>query len=908
MPTRRTAAVFGAGLAALPWRLVLLAAGLSSIGLTAVKTVRAGAVSQLGSALIVAGFAVLAVALVAAIRRRTSGKRDSVGRLDALVLTCGIAVPSWAYLLSSRLSEVRGAGWPDFAYPVSAFCCLALVIRLLTAVIRPEAIGRIRLGLLGAASLLGPLALLSGTVDVRDRFAIAGLSALTFLLVLIRMAGVLASNRLALARERALRAAAAALVSAVDFEAVAAAVRTGVGQLLPADTPHGVVLAMAVSDTEPQSSAAMARADVDRVTGTVARLVATRDIDWVIGVRLTRFAMTLRCPMVLPDRRNGDPLIAVLHIGAPPEQLARLRHLVEVLAAQAALALERIELGREMVRRDSETYFRTLVQNTADVILIVDGLDRIRYASPSATEVLATDPTDARVYEVIESDDRDRLAEMLNAVRAGESVPPGTDLRALGANRPEVLLEVHCRDLRADKTVAGLVVTMRDVTERRQLERELKRQAFHDSMTGLANRVLYADRLQHALARGARDGSVVGVLFIDLDDFKGVNDTLGHSVGDQLLIAVAQRITGALRADDTAARLGGDEFAALIENVRDPGAVEEAAARILAALAPPVRIGAHEVRAGASIGITTTPEGHDADELLRQADLALYVAKSAGKNQWRRYQAHLHSAMVERLELRSALDHAVNQGHFVLQYQPIVELATDELVGFEALVRWSHPTQGVIAPAGFIEVAEESGLIVPIGRWVLDQALRTVAQWRRIMPRTRGPYVSVNVSARQLRGPGFVEQVRTALTYAQVPPAALMVEVSEALLGADHEAMWSELAILRELGVQIAIGDLGAGSPSLSALRQRPVDVVKIDKLAVDAIMTSPEQLAEVNRMVELADSLDLSVIAAGIESSMHRDLLLAMGCRFGQGYFYSSPVDGAEALSQLTSRQPLAA
>ena len=498
---------------------------------------------------------------------------------------------------------------------------------------------------------------------------------------------------------------------------------------------------MAVAQTgQPIAGPAAAQAAQDRASGTAARLVPTRDVDWAVAVRLTQFNTVLRCPMVLQDRPTGDPLVGVLHVGGPTWALLGLQQSLEVLATQVALAMERIALSEEVTRRNSETYFRTLVLNTSDVILIVDEEDRVRYASPSATPVLGGDPVG--VPPATTSSTRWTGAGWPTCwPRSAPARAPSTgmDFRALDRRRTEVTLEMHCRDLRADQSVAGLVITMRDVTERRRLERELTHQAFHDSLTGLANRVLFADRLEHALARGARDGSVVGVLFIDLDDFKIVNDTLGHAVGDQLLIAVADRIAGALRADDTAARLGGDEFAALVENVQDPGAVEETATRILAALAEPIMVDGEALQAVASIGITTTPEADTAAELLRQADLALYVAKGAGKDQWRRYQAHLHGAMVERLELRSALDHAVNEGHFLLQYQPIVDLATDEAVGFEALVRWHHPQRGVIAPDQFIEVAEESGLIVPMGRWVLDQALHTVAQWRRILPPGRQP-------------------------------------------------------------------------------------------------------------------------------------------------------------------------
>jgi diguanylate cyclase (GGDEF)-like protein len=395
---------------------------------------------------------------------------------------------------------------------------------------------------------------------------------------------------------------------------------------------------------------------------------------------------------------------------------------------------------------------------------------------------------------------------------------------------------------------------------------------------------------------------VVGVLFIDLDDFKIVNDTLGHAVGDQLLVAVAERISGALRADDTAARLGGDEFAALIENIHDPAAVEETAARILAALAEPVIIDDETLYAVASIGITTTPEANTAAELLRQADLALYVAKGAGKNRWRRYQSHLHGSMVERLELRSALDHAVNEGHFLLQYQPIVDLATDTAVGFEALVRWHHPTRGVIAPDQFIEVAEESGLIVPMGRWVLDQALHTVAQWHRLLPRSRRPYVSVNVSVRQFRQNGFVDQVRAALDHAGVPPEALMLEITETLLMGDEEEIWADLAVLQELGVRIAIDDFGTGYSSLGYLRQRPIDVLKIDKTFIDDMVDNAQQHALVSGIISLAHTLNLTVVAEGIETARHREMLARLGCPLGQGYLYSSPMGSTEALSWMAT------
>ena len=842
-----------------------------------------------------------------------SGRLPAAGWLGAGVLALLLSdVGGNLVALSDDLAFLATLG----RIPLYAAVGLAALSPSMAALTRPVAsepaeLGRLRLALLALASLVAPAVLVlrvGAGGAMPDLNVVAALSACTFLLVLARMAGIMASHRQALARERGLREASAALVSASDSDGVADAVRTAVAQLLPADVPHRVVLAMAFTEPEPVSAEAAAQSDLDRASGTAARLVATREVDWAVAVRLTQFNMVLRCPLVLRDRPTGDPLVGVLHVGGPTWALLGLRRAIEVLATQVALALERIALSQEVTRRNSEAYFRTLVQNTSDVILIVDEQERVRYASPSAGHVLGGDPVGTSLPDLIHPGDRLRLADVLAGVRGGEGAREGLDFRAVGRRRTEVMVEMHCRDLRADQTVAGLVVTLRDVTERRQLERELTHQAFHDSLTGLANRVLFADRLQHALARGARDGSVVGVLFIDLDDFKIVNDTLGHATGDQLLIAVGERIACALRADDTAARIGGDEFAALVENVQDPGAVEETASRILAALAEPIIVDGAPLQAVASIGITTTPEADTADALLRQADLALYVAKGAGKNQWRRYQSHLHSAMVERLELRSALDHAVNEGHFLLQYQPIVDLGTDEAVGFEALVRWHHPQRGVIAPDEFIEVAEESGLIVPMGRWVLDQALHTVAQWRRILPRTRQPYVTVNVSVRQFRQSGFVEQVKASLEYAGVPPQALVLEITETLLMGDDEQIWADLAMLQEFGVRIAIDDFGTGYSSLSYLRQRPIDILKIDKTFIDDMVGSEQQLALVAGIISLARALNLTVVAEGIEDATHRVILAQLGCPLGQGYYYSAPLDATEALAWLRDPLPLAA
>jgi diguanylate cyclase (GGDEF)-like protein len=416
--------------------------------------------------------------------------------------------------------------------------------------------------------------------------------------------------------------------------------------------------------------------------------------------------------------------------------------------------------------------------------------------------------------------------------------------------------------------------------------------------------VLFQDRIGHAIANCSAAG-VVGVLFIDLDDFKEVNDTMGHAVGDDLLVAVADRLDGVLRPQDTAARLGGDEFAALIDDARDPAVVELVADRVVRALAEPFVLSDGTVVSGAaSVGVATTVDTASDVDLLRQADLALYVAKSSGKAQWRRYHPGLQEAMRNRLELRNALDQAVQEDAFTLFFQPIVRLDSGQPVGFEALVRWRHPIKGLVSPGHFIEVAEETGLILPIGAWVLEQALRAVSQWQGTLSLHERPYVSVNVSARQFREPGFVDRVRATLARTGAEPTSVVLEITESLLLRNDDQIWSDLSALRSMGIRIAIDDFGTGYSALSYLRQFPIDVLKIDKSFIDDMTDSPQQHAVVDAIVRLAETLDLLVIAEGIETARHGELLAEMGCPLGQGYPYSWPLPFAEVSKWLEAAQ----
>nr|BFE71479.1 hypothetical protein GCM10020092_047800 [Actinoplanes digitatis] len=425
--------------------------------------------------------------------------------------------------------------------------------------------------------------------------------------------------------------------------------------------------------------------------------------------------------------------------------------------------------------------------------------------------------------------------------------------------------------------------------------------------------MLFRDRLEQSFVRSEQDAAKIGVLFIDLDDFKGVNDTLGHAVGDQLLIAIGERITNAIGASNMAARMGGDEFAILIEDATDPAAAEEVAERIVLALSEPVEVsdglgGTHLLGGAGSVGVATSHEAASPTELLRHADLALYLAKGVGKATWRRYRNELHTEMVERLALRTSLLEAIDDEQFVLQYQPIVDVSTREVVGVESLLRWQHPERGSLGPAHFIELAEESGAVVSIGAWVLREALQQFASWRAADPDLPLRYVSVNVSPRQFRQPGFVDQVRRALDDAGARPEWLLLEITESLVLHDADQVWADLKELRALGVRIAIDDFGTGYSSLSYLRHMPVDVLKIDKSFIDDILASRQQRALVDAIVTLAHNLDLTVVAEGIEDGAQRELLDLMGCPYGQGYLFSAPLWPSEIPTLLGRTTAVAA
>jgi diguanylate cyclase (GGDEF)-like protein len=424
-----------------------------------------------------------------------------------------------------------------------------------------------------------------------------------------------------------------------------------------------------------------------------------------------------------------------------------------------------------------------------------------------------------------------------------------------------------------------------------ELEGQLKHQAFHDSLTGLANRALFTDRVEHALAH-RRMGSTA-VLFIDIDDFKTINDSLGHEAGDSLLVSVAERVQVCLRPADTPARLGGDEFAILLEEMSEPEDALRIADRIIDSMRSPFILQGKEIFVHVSIGIAVTEDGRgEASDLLRNADVAMYRAKSQGKGRYEMFQPDMHEAALARLRLKGELQRAVDQDEFGLLYQPLVDVESGTIVGAEALVRWKHPEHGLVSPDGFIALAEETGLILPMGTWVLQRACHQARAWQLRSDDARDLVINVNLSARQLQNPDLVDEVAVVLRSSGLAPQSLTLEITESVLMSDTEAAISQLQALKKLGVQLALDDFGTGYSSLSYLRQFPIDILKVAKPFVDSLLKGVEDAALAHAIVKMGKTLGLETIAEGVELGDQWTHLKRLGCDLAQGFYFSAPVD----------------
>jgi len=589
-----------------------------------------------------------------------------------------------------------------------------------------------------------------------------------------------------------------------------------------------------------------------------------------------------------------------------------------VVIRQMAAVRENVRLLSEQAKRENEARFEALVQHSSDVITIVDPDTVIRYTSPTVLQIFGYQPSEIegkRLAELVHPDDVPRTLSFFMSVLPPGAVTTPAEWRMRHADGSWRDVEVIGTNLLDQPTVRGIVLNTRDISERRALQAELTHQAFHDTLTGLANRALFLDRVTHALALARRHSRTIAVIFLDLDNFKTVNDSLGHAQGDMLLIHTSERMQTAVRTADTIARFGGDEFAILIEDASDNDAAMTVVERVLELMRHPFHLEGKEVFASASIGIAIAEPNHTASDLLRNADMAMYIAKQSGKGQYRRYEARMHTEAMERLELESDLRHAIEREEFTLRYQPIVALNTGEIAGVEALVRWNHPTRGMLSPLTFIPLAEETGLIVPLGRWVVREACKQAVGWQHLRPKGRPLTLTINISGHQLQGEHVVDDVRRALSDSGLDPRQLVLEITESVLMQQSETILERLHALKSLGVRLAIDDFGTGYSSLGYLQRFPIDILKIDKSFVDDVGRGDTESALARAVIALGETLQLQTIAEGIELKQQLSGLQDLGCELGQGFFFDKPIDPAEielalrnAYAPLVGRQGVAA
>lgn len=554
------------------------------------------------------------------------------------------------------------------------------------------------------------------------------------------------------------------------------------------------------------------------------------------------------------------------------------------------------------LQRNTAARFSAMIRSSSDLTTVISADGQIRYQSPSSLVLLGERPDDllgTSFPALVHPDDM----QLWNQALARSKMVPGAEiteiLRLGGSEGSYISVETRITNLLDNPVVTGIVLNGRDVTDHQRLENELRHQAFHDSLTGLANRALFEDRLGNAITRLLRTRGTVGVLFLDIDDFKAINDGRGHRVGDQLLQAVSHRLVETVRAGDTLARIGGDEFAVIVEAV-DAAGVRETADRILAALQPPVPIGAGETCVRVSIGVVTTNSGeHAAQELLRDADVAMYAAKNAGKGRIEVFHPGLHAEVISRLQLEVDLGRAVDNDQLAVLYQPVVDLSSGTAMGIEALMRWDHPIRGRVMPGEFIPVAESTGLIVGMGQWLLSHACQDI---KRIQEMTgRGDlHLSVNLSIRQLEDPGIVEHVRTALADSGMDPSLLTLEITESVFMSDRARSLDVLEQLKALGVRLSIDDFGTGFSSLGYLNQLPVDELKIDRSFVVAASSaeSDDGGTLVHTIVRLAKDFGLDTVAEGIETEFQLSLVRDAGCRSAQGFLFARPLELVQLLA----------
>ena len=543
----------------------------------------------------------------------------------------------------------------------------------------------------------------------------------------------------------------------------------------------------------------------------------------------------------------------------------------------------------ERQRRDSQR-LQAMFQHATDAVLVVDECHVVRFATPSFNALLGYDADRAGGqdgFAVVHPSDAEGYRRLFAFVTAAAGRSARYEFRAQHREGGFRWIEATVTNLLDEPHVAGVVINARDISARKAAEKALAHQAFHDELTGLPNRALLADRLIQALAAGARTGRGVGVFFIDLDRFKNVNDSLGHTAGDELLVAIAQRLGECTRPEDTVARIGGDEFVIIAPGAGTIERAVDVATRVASCFEPPVPLGGTSVFTSASIGIVLAERGDDPERVLADADIAMYRAKETGRGRYELFDETLRTRMRELLDLEKHLRAGIERHEFRTYYQPVVDLADESVQGVEALVRWAHPQRGLLSPDQFIPVAEESGLIVGIGRLVLLDACHAVVRHGR---RGNPIDLAVNVSPRELDEATFIPQVASALEVSGLDPCRLVVEITESAAINDMEGLAKSLGQLKDMGVRVAMDDFGTGFSSLSHLSQLPVDIVKIDRSFVSMLDQGFAEAEIVGAICSLGRAMGLHVIAEGVETPAQRERLRELGCHSAQGYLFGRP------------------
>ena len=911
---------------------------------------------SLGDGAYIAVYPALVTGLVLLVSSRRRSGGDSGRLIDSLILTVGLTLPSWVALIApyvhdGTLSVVAKA--VSVAYPVADVLLLAAAIPLAldagrreasfylmsssillllvtdfvygvltlhgsyhhqlwldlgwlgfyllwgaaalhpsmarmeqAGVTRETVLTRFRLALLTVVSLIAPAFELAHDLQRGDydMAVVTAASATLYGLVVLRMAGLVRQQERSLERERTLSSAGARLVGTTGRDEIEEVAVTAARALAGSGSVALVADRRVLPEPDADADEAVLRLD----PATRAALLREGADEDVLALDMAA-------------RSGAD---SVLLVAGRTVTNASVQAALRALATQIALALESAALSEEVHRRRSEARFGSLVQHSSDLITVLGPDGRVNYQSPSIERVLGYEPDEivgTLFSDLIEVGDRSRLLHLVEAAVAGA----GDVLQAIectlvhkdGGTRQFEILMTNLLD---EEHVGGIVLNARDVSERKAFEAQLTHQAFHDAVTGLANRALFAERVRHAIIRSRREGRGCSVLFLDLDDFKEINDSLGHAAGDEVLIEVARRLDSSIRGADTAARFGGDEFAILLEDIESSQEAADTAERVLEALSVPLRAGHKELALRCSLGISVLDPETDAgaDEMIRDADAAMYIAKRDGKGGYRLFEPEMHEGVLARLELRTDLQRAITTGQLELYYQPVVRLEDGSIAGVEALLRWNHPERGLVPPDQFIPIAEETGLIVPIGRWVLREGCRHAQRVLATMP-GETPSIAINLSLKQIHQSDIVADVRDALAESGLDPARLTLEITETVLMADADHAVQRLRELKELGVRLALDDFGTGYSSLSYLSRFPVDVLKMDRSFLSA-GASPEASDLANAVVALGATLSLEVVAEGIEQSEQWENLRELGCDLGQGFYFARPMNADATLAFL--------